>query len=312
MTNTTHKRVKFLLLALVFWANTASAQQLALPSGSNSTASETADPDSYALPVGPWAEGYIPTKQIEGRITKQAWRIESTGLTTLQILAPLRDQLTDAGYEILYECTDRICGGFDFRFGMDVLRAPDMYVDLTDYRYLAAANADATRHVSLLASRSAGASFVQIVRTGPSGSSAGKATTSAPRLLSGDTRDLAVELEQAGHVVLSDLQFETGSSSLGAGPFDSLQTLADYLKSNPTRRIALVGHTDSVGSLDGNIALSRRRAASVVDRLNKTYGVPRNQLDAQGMGYLAPITTNLTPEGREANRRVEAILTSTE
>jgi len=39
--------------------------------------------------------------------------------------------------------------------------------------------------------------------------------------------------------------------------------------------------------------------------------VPRSQLDAQGMGYLSPIANNLTQEGRDANRRVEVIVTST-
>ncbi|MCR9113710.1 MAG: OmpA family protein, partial [Rhodobacteraceae bacterium] len=39
---------------------------------------------------------------------------------------------------------------------------------------------------------------------------------------------------------------------------------------------------------------------------------PRQQLEAGGMGYLSPLTTNLTPEGREANRRVEAVLLNTE
>ena len=42
------------------------------------------------------------------------------------------------------------------------------------------------------------------------------------------------------------------------------------------------------------------------------YGVPRRQLEAEGMGYLAPIASNLTEDGREANRRVEVIVTSTD
>ena len=42
------------------------------------------------------------------------------------------------------------------------------------------------------------------------------------------------------------------------------------------------------------------------------YGIPAAQLDAQGVGYLSPIDSNLTEEGRQKNRRVEAILTSTQ
>ena len=117
-------------------------------------------------------------------------------------------------------------------------------------------------------------------------------------------------LLETGHAVLEGLSFETGSAQLAAGDYEVLQTLADLLASKPDLVVALVGHTDSSGSLDGNIALSKRRAGSVLERLVSDYGVPRRQLDAQGMGYLAPIATNLTEEGRTVNRRVEVIITS--
>ena len=84
------------------------------------------------------------------------------------------------------------------------------------------------------------------------------------------------------------------------------------MRDNPVARIALVGHTDAVGALDGNIALSKRRAASVLERMVSAHGVPRERMDAEGMGYLSPVAPNTTPEGREANRRVEVILLNTE
>jgi outer membrane protein OmpA-like peptidoglycan-associated protein len=88
--------------------------------------------------------------------------------------------------------------------------------------------------------------------------------------------------------------------------------LADYLAAQPDLSVALVGHTDASGSLDGNIVISKRRAGSVLERLVSDYGVARRQLDAQGMGYLSPIASNQTQEGRDANRRVEVIVTSTQ
>ncbi|MFB1025868.1 MAG: OmpA family protein, partial [Octadecabacter sp.] len=126
------------------------------------------------------------------------------------------------------------------------------------------------------------------------------------------TGDRAQSLADQGRFILSGLVFETGSAQLGDAIFGSLQDLADYLIANPDRTVALVGHTDFVGSLDGNIALSKRRAGSVLERLATTYDIPRHQLDAQGMGYLSPVATNLTEDGREANRRVEVIITSTQ
>ena len=46
----------------------------------------------------------------------------------------------------------------------------------------------------------------------------------------------------------------------------------------------------------------------MAERLITAYGASRPQLRAEGMGWLAPLATNLTPEGREANRRVEAVV----
>ena len=77
---------------------------------------------------------------------------------------------------------------------------------------------------------------------------------------------------------------------------------------NPTITVAIVGHTDAVGSLAGNTALSKRRAESVRARLIEDYGVDPEQLQADGVGYLAPIASNLTDAGRAANRRVDVIL----
>ena len=42
----------------------------------------------------------------------------------------------------------------------------------------------------------------------------------------------------------------------------------------------------------------------------EAYGIDPARVQAEGMGYLAPIASNLSPAGREANRRVEAILLS--
>ena len=310
MTTTTRRRAS-LAVALALIGGPLWAADLALPQGARQTVSGVTSPDSYRMPVGPWAEGATPMRRIEGRITRSAWRIEGQGVTTLQVLQPLRDQLLEQGYTVLFDCAERVCGGFDFRFGMEVLPAPEMYVNLSDYRYLAARGPEEKRFVSLLVSRSAAASFVQIIQTAPEGSAAARVDSRAPALRAapvGPTGPLAEQLEAAGHVVLSDLTFATGSSDLGEGRFDSLAQLAEYLRANPGRRVVLVGHTDAVGSLEGNIALSKRRAGSVRARLVEGLGVPAGQVDADGVGYLSPLTTNLTAAGQEVNRRVEAVL----
>lgn len=291
----------------------APAAALDLPRGAVSDGPILREPDSYALPVGAWNDGLVPVEVIEGRVTRQAWRVPVEGLTTLQLMAPLRDQLIAQGYEVLFDCIATTCGGFDFRFSIDVLPAPQMFVDLARYRFLSASrDADGARAVvSILASRSDSAGYIQIVQAGAAAVQA-RITTSAQRVTSAASLSLGDALETDGRFILSDLAFQTGSSALGDGPFESLETLAGYLKANPDRRVALVGHTDATGSLDANIALSKRRAGSVRQRLIEAHGVPSGQMAAEGMGYLAPVTSNLTEAGRDANRRVEVILTSTQ
>ncbi|PVA06306.1 OmpA family protein [Thalassorhabdomicrobium marinisediminis] len=298
----------------------ATALTLDMPGNATLTAETVTDPDSYDMPTAGWTPTGLPVLTGTGEVRKQAWRIEASGLTTLQLLQPLGAQLTEAGFERVFTCTDDACGGFDFRFATEVIPAPQMYVDLGDFRFRAFRRdtEEGSELLSLLTSRSSSAGFVQIIHVGPTGS--GPATeTAAPAMrparadtAAADDAPFAQRLETEGRVVLSDLAFETGSAQLGAGPFASLQDVADYLLANPTRTVALVGHTDTVGGLDGNIALSKRRAGSVLERLVTNYDIPRRQLDAQGMGYLAPLASNLSDEGREANRRVEVILTSTE
>ncbi|KMK65346.1 OmpA family protein [Puniceibacterium sp. IMCC21224] len=323
MTNTIRRRAKAALAALLIGgAGPAAALDLSLPSGARMTHEDTTDPGSYRLPIGNWTlETGLPVRRVEGRVTRQAWRIPGQSATTLQLMTPLREQIEAAGYTILHQCPSQTCGGFDFRFDTEVLQGPDMYVDLADFRFLAAVQqTNGGDALGLIVSRSASAGYVQIIRAGAAFT---KLSTSAPEAppplaplplaplplapLPIELGGLADRLDSAGHVVLPDLRFDSGKAGLGADDIESLDTLAAYLAARPNARLVIVGHTDATGSLEGNIALSRRRAQAAVDYLTG-HGVARTRLSAQGAGYLSPITTNTTEDGRMANRRIEAVL----
>ena len=319
---------------------------LNLPAPANRTYSTERPGSTYSLAIGPWKDSWVKTLQVTGNVVIESWRLPSRGGETGALMAELARQVADAGFEILFQCAQDVCGGFDFRFALEVVPEPAMHVDLGDYQYLAArkVSPEGTEYLSLLVSNSPGAGFVQIVRVLPDGSDPAPATTTdaaagaptgnpetgaitstmtdataptgqtAPVSLPAAPPDapIAAQLEQNGHAILSDLTFKPGSSELGAGPFPSLRQLAAYLRNHPDRRVALVGHSDAQGALSGNITLSERRATSVRARLIEEYGVPPRQLLAKGVGFLAPVASNLTEEGRALNRRVEAVLISTE
>jgi OOP family OmpA-OmpF porin len=310
--------IRFCIVLLVCLAGNAQAQSLNFPSNASLERAVVSPLDSYGVPMGIWENGTVPMQIAEGRVSTQAWRVATASLTTLQLLRPLREQLRNARYRVIFECQTEACGGFDFRFATDALPPPEMQINIGDYRFLSAERTtQAGREaITLFVSRTAQAGFVQVTHVGPVdgvafAASQAQAEVATRTPLAADA-DLPAQLDTQGRAVLSDLAFATGSAQLGAGPFVSLQALADYLASYPDRTVALVGHTDAAGELDPNIALSKRRAASVLERLVRDFDVPRQQLAAEGMGYLSPLASNASPEGREANRRVEVIVTSTQ
>ncbi|MCL6282337.1 OmpA family protein [Ruegeria sp. 2012CJ41-6] len=289
-------------------ATAAQAQVPILPDEAHQVTERIDLLDSYDLPVGVISDGVLPVRGFEGRVDRRAWRLTGYSGSTLQVIDPIRAQLIQAGYEIVLDCVARTCGGFDFRFATEVIPAPDMYVTLEDFRFLSAIRKDEA--ISVLVSRTRADAYVQVVSVTPAGRPrpAPEDAVSLPETEPQAQPDLISTLTQTGHAVLSDLEFATGSSTLSAGSYASLAALAEAMQRAPEMRVAIVGHTDTVGQLNSNIALSKRRAEAVRDRLLGDHGIAPGRVDAEGMGYLSPLTTNLTPEGRETNRRVVVML----
>ena len=300
--------MRFLALISLLCANPALALELEFPASADAVLEVSSPADSYAVPVGPWQNGAIDSQLSEGAVSQQVMQIPNASLTTLQIYAPLRSQLVDAGYEILFECVSEDCGGFDFRFGTRIAPEPKMHVNLGDFRFLSAVDGDES--LSLMVSRTRDRGFVQVIHVGPIDpiDETFLITKEVEPEVEQEPLDFSTLLETEGHSILDGLEFQVGSSSLTDNTPASLNELATYLTDNPERSVTIVGHTDAQGSLSANIALSKRRAQSVVDRLVSEFGISSARLSAEGMGYLAPISSNLTEEGRNLNRRVEVML----
>jgi outer membrane protein OmpA-like peptidoglycan-associated protein len=100
--------------------------------------------------------------------------------------------------------------------------------------------------------------------------------------------------------------FATNSDRISEESRQQIEEVAKALGSRALRRarILIQGHTDSVGSAQYNLELSRRRAASVKRALVDELGVAGYRLSTEGRGETAPIADNDTPQGRAANRRV--------
>ncbi len=301
---------KWLCALAITCGGAAQAVELQVPSNARQLIARDTVQDRYFAPIGPYAEGKLPTQMYEGAIARSAWRVDAVGLTPLQLIMPMREQLTNAGFRIVLDCAASECGGYDFRFATEVLPAPNMYVNIRNYHVITAEHHGLAgpELVTILTSASGGVSFIQIIQAGEITAEGTIAPDGGETSVPEAAGNIAETLFADGRAVLSGLTFKSGTFELGEGPFSVLADLAQALRLRPEMRVALVGHTDNVGNLDGNIGLSQNRANSVRTRLIERYEIAPQRLEAQGLGYLAPYTSNLSEEGRKTNRRVEAVL----
>jgi OOP family OmpA-OmpF porin len=89
---------------------------------------------------------------------------------------------------------------------------------------------------------------------------------------------------------------------------DVIGKVADFMKEYPTTNTVIEGHTDNRGKYEYNIKLSERRAESVRSYLVEKFGIESSRLSTKGYGYTKPVATNETAEGRQRNRRIDAMI----
>lgn len=102
--------------------------------------------------------------------------------------------------------------------------------------------------------------------------------------------------------------FAVDSSTISPGFQTTLDQIANSMVQYPNSLIDVMGHTDSTGSDQYNLDLSKRRADSVANYLVMR-GVSRARIETVGYGEQYPIADNATAEGRARNRRVELKIT---
>lgn len=123
--------------------------------------------------------------------------------------------------------------------------------------------------------------------------------------------------ESAGRLPLAkrsvmrlDVKFENGSSNLGPGNAGEIERVANFLCESNTIKGVVEGHTDSMGPVVNNQALSQARAETVRDALLAECSQALGRLSARGYGEARPIASNANELGRATNRRVELVLES--
>ena len=112
------------------------------------------------------------------------------------------------------------------------------------------------------------------------------------------------KMESGAKMVIDNILFNTGKSTLLPESYNSLNKLVNLLRENSKVKIEVSGHTDNTGSAATNKTLSKSRAATVRNYL-MSQGIAGERVEYEGYGFDRPIAPNTTEEGRAANRRVE-------
>jgi OOP family OmpA-OmpF porin len=144
------------------------------------------------------------------------------------------------------------------------------------------------------------------------------AQTREAQVAEGATQEVAFELEPAPKQKLVEVkenrlelsqqvQFAPGKTVVLADSYPLLAQVVDAIVRSDLKRVRIEGHTDNQGNPELNLQLSKDRAKAVADYLIKA-GIDASRLESEGHGDTRPIAPNLTPRGRELNRRVEFLI----
>jgi outer membrane protein OmpA-like peptidoglycan-associated protein len=129
---------------------------------------------------------------------------------------------------------------------------------------------------------------------------------------------LDLEAVASGEVFTSrPILFDFDNSNLNSKARTELERLTSIMKQYPSVEFEIIGNTDAIGSSNYNLALSRKRAISVVDYLHSR-GISKSRFKARGVGEIKAVALNKKsdgadlPEGRKLNRRVDIRLLSSD
>jgi OOP family OmpA-OmpF porin len=105
-----------------------------------------------------------------------------------------------------------------------------------------------------------------------------------------------------------DVEFDTNKAIVKDEYRNEINKVADFMKTYPNTTAVIEGHTDNVDTAEYNQKLSEARANSVRQYLIDNFGIKASRLTAVGYGETKPIASNKTEEGRQKNRRVQAVI----
>jgi OmpA-OmpF porin, OOP family len=108
--------------------------------------------------------------------------------------------------------------------------------------------------------------------------------------------------------IVLNVEFDSNKAVVKEKYHNEIKKVADFMKKYPHTTAVIEGHTDNTNTAEYNQKLSDARASSVRQYLINNFGIKASRLTSVGYGLTKPIATNSTEEGKQKNRRVQAVL----
>ncbi len=246
------------------------------------------------------------SEKLEGKVTMIAYYLPEDR-STLEVFRNYEDALKAEGFEILYTCSNKECGGRPFNH--KVVEYKNGFGDnYYEQRFLAAKliRDEGDVYVSLYTVKNTTGggpdrnhiyTQVDVIEIAPMDEG----------LVSVDADAMAEEIFETGSISIYGILFDFDKADIKPESAATIKEIATLLNDNPDLKLFIVGHTDNKGSIDYNTNLSEKRAQAVVGVLVNEHGIDSARVTPKGLGFLAPVVSNSTEEGRSKNRRVELV-----
>lgn len=119
--------------------------------------------------------------------------------------------------------------------------------------------------------------------------------------------DLRRKLISEGSISTNGILFDSGSANIQPQSYGIIRQISQVLQQESGMNLKIIGHTDSDGADNANLALSKKRALAVKSALITIYNISGDRLQTDGKGETNPVSDNTTPDGKAQNRRVEFV-----
>lgn len=258
--------------------------------------------------------------RLEGKSSLYYYRLP-VGRSTLEVLRNYESSLKTKGFETVFTCVTSNGSCYRARPGRTVGTAPydfalayDAAPELPRLEGDFIRNYFGTNARYLLSKRSqpAGAVYASIVLAEHDrGNHAFVRVVETQAMDTGMIEVVRAEemkraLDDSGRISLYGIHFDFDKADIKAESSATLDEIATLLRTDPSLKLTLVGHTDAQGGADYNMALSGRRAEAVAAALRER-GIEDGRLSSRGAGASEPVAGNDSEDGRARNRRVELV-----